>query len=165
MRRGKWRNSPLTVPFLRKEQGTYTSRFLGWLKADPVSVLVSQSWASGICWFIAKVHVVRFFFCQICSAGDRILLKKPQSDGVVVEYISYVTEVRGCLMVQNRFYVLHNKAEMFFDHRFNRFICSDRSVMRMWAWEWTQSFSTATSGSRWMLNSLTTGWKRDWIWF
>lgn len=29
----------------------------------------------------------------LLSAGDKILLKAPQNDGVVVEYVSYVAEV------------------------------------------------------------------------
>ena len=50
-------------------------------------------------WIIADVHIVSSF-AQNCSAGDRIVLKKPRSDGVVMEYVSYVTEVGRYLILK-----------------------------------------------------------------
>lgn len=32
------------------------------------------------------------------STGDRVVLKKPQSDGLVMEYVSYVTEVQRFIL-------------------------------------------------------------------
>lgn len=60
------------------------------------------------CWINVEINE---FFMQYnkaldplaCFTGDRIVLKKPQRDGVVMEYVSYVTEVGSYLVLWNLF--------------------------------------------------------------
>lgn len=52
---------------------------------------------------VSRCEVFAEACLTILSVGDRVLLKKPHSDGVVMEYVSYVTEVHICLIAQSRF--------------------------------------------------------------
>lgn len=92
-----------------------------------------------ICWAIAKFHVVRFLqkpIWHILSVGDRVLLKKPHSDGVVMEYVSYVTEVHRCLRVQSKFSSSASRSPDFSKRdRIWFFLLTHRSAVRKWAWE------------------------------
>lgn len=117
--------------------------------------------SSGESMTVANVCLEAVVFCfsqtlswQVCCPGDKVLLKKPQRNGMVVEYISYVTEV--CLP-------WHLQNQMLNEFRFP--LCFIlfwfRSTMKRSVWELTRTFSTATLESHLMLSSLTTGWTKS----
>lgn len=105
---------------LRKGVSYLHLEVVGLAEGRPSLGIGEEAWIVFLCWIIATVHVIYIFilatqerFWQVCSAGDRIVLKKPQRDGVVVEYLSYVAEVRRYYYTLNIcFYVLHYQTHM-----------------------------------------------------
>lgn len=96
---------------------------------------------------------------QVYFPADRVLLKKPQRDGIVVEYQSYVTEVRLHWHLQNQMWDEFNILP--FSSQLCLILFSFRFTMKRSVWEWTWTFSKATSESRWKLSSLITGWTNN----